>query len=179
MSTSSSCASARWRSSFARTPSWSLDFGLALVGDGVRANMEAHVVMPHQRRSPSPRGSPVRDPARRRYTTSTTTTPFDMVTLNHLDRFHLVIDVIDRVDGLASGARCCASSSTHGWLAAGTPASSASTTPRSPTGRGIRVTEPTAHNMNERPRLSTLALPCVLDRREDFEQLPDVRSSEG
>jgi len=27
-----------------------------------------------------------------------------MVTLNHLDRFHLVIDVIDRVDGLASRA---------------------------------------------------------------------------
>jgi xylulose-5-phosphate/fructose-6-phosphate phosphoketolase len=34
----------------------------------------------------------------------TTTTPFDMVMLNDLDRFHLVIDVIDRVDGLASTA---------------------------------------------------------------------------
>ncbi|MGP7959814.1 phosphoketolase family protein [Sanguibacter sp. A247] len=32
----------------------------------------------------------------------TTTTPFDMVMLNDLDRFHLVIDVIDRVDGLGS-----------------------------------------------------------------------------
>ena len=32
----------------------------------------------------------------------TTTTPFDMVMLNDLDRFHLVIDVIDRVPGLAS-----------------------------------------------------------------------------
>jgi xylulose-5-phosphate/fructose-6-phosphate phosphoketolase len=31
----------------------------------------------------------------------TTTTPFDMVMLNDLDRFHLVIDVIDRVSGLA------------------------------------------------------------------------------
>ena len=31
----------------------------------------------------------------------TTTTPFDMVMLNNLDRFHLVIDVIDRVPGLA------------------------------------------------------------------------------
>jgi xylulose-5-phosphate/fructose-6-phosphate phosphoketolase len=31
----------------------------------------------------------------------TTTTPFDMVMLNDLDRFHLVIDVIDRVPGLA------------------------------------------------------------------------------
>jgi xylulose-5-phosphate/fructose-6-phosphate phosphoketolase len=34
----------------------------------------------------------------------TTTTPFDMVMLNDLDRFHLVIDVIDRVDGLGSRA---------------------------------------------------------------------------
>ncbi|MGV0723997.1 phosphoketolase family protein [Mycolicibacterium elephantis] len=34
----------------------------------------------------------------------TTTTPFDMVMLNDLDRFHLVIDVIDRVPGLAGGA---------------------------------------------------------------------------
>jgi xylulose-5-phosphate/fructose-6-phosphate phosphoketolase len=31
----------------------------------------------------------------------TTTTPFDMVMLNDLDRFHLVVDVIDRVPGLA------------------------------------------------------------------------------
>ncbi len=34
----------------------------------------------------------------------TTTTPFDMVMLNDLDRFHLVIDVIDRVPGLAGRA---------------------------------------------------------------------------
>ncbi|MGK2867397.1 MAG: phosphoketolase family protein [Mycobacterium sp.] len=34
----------------------------------------------------------------------TTTTPFDMVMLNDLDRFHLVIDVIDRVEGLGSNA---------------------------------------------------------------------------
>jgi xylulose-5-phosphate/fructose-6-phosphate phosphoketolase len=34
----------------------------------------------------------------------TTTTPFDMVMLNDLDRFHLVIDVIDRVPGLSSRA---------------------------------------------------------------------------
>jgi xylulose-5-phosphate/fructose-6-phosphate phosphoketolase len=32
----------------------------------------------------------------------TTTTPFDMVMLNDLDRFHLVIDVIDRVPTLGS-----------------------------------------------------------------------------
>ena len=32
----------------------------------------------------------------------TTTTPFDMAMLNDLDRFHLVMDVIDRVPGLAA-----------------------------------------------------------------------------
>jgi xylulose-5-phosphate/fructose-6-phosphate phosphoketolase len=32
----------------------------------------------------------------------TTTTPFDMVMLNHLDRFHLVMDVLDRVPGLGT-----------------------------------------------------------------------------
>ncbi|HEX7900152.1 MAG TPA: phosphoketolase family protein [Planctomycetota bacterium] len=32
----------------------------------------------------------------------TTTTPFDMVALNDLDRFHLAMDVIDRVPGLAA-----------------------------------------------------------------------------
>jgi xylulose-5-phosphate/fructose-6-phosphate phosphoketolase len=34
----------------------------------------------------------------------TTTTPFDMVMLNDLDRFHIVIDTIDRVEGLAERA---------------------------------------------------------------------------
>jgi xylulose-5-phosphate/fructose-6-phosphate phosphoketolase len=34
----------------------------------------------------------------------TTTTPFDMVMLNDMDRFHLVIDVIDRVPGLGPRA---------------------------------------------------------------------------
>ena len=34
----------------------------------------------------------------------TTTTPFDMVMLNDLDRYHLVMDVIDRVPGLAEHA---------------------------------------------------------------------------
>jgi xylulose-5-phosphate/fructose-6-phosphate phosphoketolase len=34
----------------------------------------------------------------------TTTTPFDMVMLNDMDRFHLVIDVIDRVPSLGAHA---------------------------------------------------------------------------
>jgi xylulose-5-phosphate/fructose-6-phosphate phosphoketolase len=34
----------------------------------------------------------------------TTTTPFDMVMLNDLDRFHLVMDVIDRVPQLGETA---------------------------------------------------------------------------
>jgi xylulose-5-phosphate/fructose-6-phosphate phosphoketolase len=34
----------------------------------------------------------------------TTTTPFDMLMLNDMDRYHLVIDVIDRVPGLGSRA---------------------------------------------------------------------------
>ncbi len=34
----------------------------------------------------------------------TTTTPFDMVMLNNIDRFHLVMDVIDRVPGLGGEA---------------------------------------------------------------------------
>jgi xylulose-5-phosphate/fructose-6-phosphate phosphoketolase len=34
----------------------------------------------------------------------TTTTPFDMVVMNDMDRFHLVLDVIDRVPGLGPRA---------------------------------------------------------------------------
>jgi xylulose-5-phosphate/fructose-6-phosphate phosphoketolase len=35
----------------------------------------------------------------------TTTTPFDMVVMNDMDRFHLVMDVIDRVSGLTDRAK--------------------------------------------------------------------------
>ena len=49
----------------------------------------------------------------------TTTTPFDMVMLNDLDRFHLVMDVIDRVDGLGQPGR--GASSADGRRAPGRP----------------------------------------------------------
>ena len=45
----------------------------------------------------------------------TTTTPFDMVMLNDLDRFHLVIDVIDRVP---SSARTRPTSASAWWTSA-------------------------------------------------------------
>ena len=48
----------------------------------------------------------------------TTTTPFDMVMLNDLDRFHLVIDVIDRVPGLG-GAGGAAATGDGGHAASG------------------------------------------------------------
>ncbi len=67
----------------------------------------------------------------------TTTTPFDMVMLNDLDRFHLVMDVIDRVPGLPSMPPTCASTwSTSACATARTRASTASTRRRSPTGAG-------------------------------------------
>ncbi len=49
----------------------------------------------------------------------TTTTPFDMVMLNDLDRFHLVMDVIDRVPGL--GARAAHAAPAHGRRAPAPP----------------------------------------------------------
>ena len=68
----------------------------------------------------------------------TTTTPFDMVMLNDLDRFHLVMDVIDRVPGAAGPgrARCARRWSTPARRPAPTPASTARTARRSPAGPG-------------------------------------------
>ena len=67
----------------------------------------------------------------------TTTTPFDMVMLNDLDRFHLVMDVIDRVPGLASTAGHVRQLMTDKRISPGrTPASTARTRPRSPAGAG-------------------------------------------
>ena len=68
----------------------------------------------------------------------TTTTPFDMVMLNDLDRFHLVIDVIDRVPGPRRRARrtCARRWRTSACAAAPGRASTARTGPTSGTGPG-------------------------------------------
>ena len=77
----------------------------------------------------------------------TTTTPFDMVVLNDLDRFHLVADVIDRVPGSWSARRLRpaghprqAASSTSN-----TSPSTARTCRRFGTGDGVRVQERRNH----------------------------------
>ena len=61
----------------------------------------------------------------------TTTTPFDMVMLNDLDRFHLVIDVIDRVPGLAAKAADCDRTWSRSACAAAPGRASTETTTRS------------------------------------------------
>ena len=82
----------------------------------------------------------------------TTTTPFDMVMLNDLDRFHLVIDVIDRVPGpRATRRRACGRRwSTERLARAPGRASTARTTRRSATGPGR--TEPDASSSSTRAR---------------------------
>ena len=76
----------------------------------------------------------------------TTTTPFDMVMLNDLDRFHLVIDVDrPRRRASASAPRTCARRwSTRGCATAPTRARTATIRPRSATGPGRAGGEPTA-----------------------------------
>jgi xylulose-5-phosphate/fructose-6-phosphate phosphoketolase len=67
----------------------------------------------------------------------TTTTPFDMVMLNDLDRFHLVMDVVDRVPGLADAAAGSARTwSTRAFARALGRVSTGRTTPRFATGPG-------------------------------------------
>ncbi len=69
----------------------------------------------------------------------TTTTPFDMVMLNDLDRYQLAIDVLDHVPGLAARAKpgCVRSCRTPACAPAPTPVSTAPTSPPSPTGNGL------------------------------------------
>jgi len=62
----------------------------------------------------------------------TTTTPFDMVMLNNLDRFHLVMDVLDRVPGLGARHAVLRQQMVDARLAG------------SPTGPGDRAQIPTA-----------------------------------
>jgi xylulose-5-phosphate/fructose-6-phosphate phosphoketolase len=65
------------------------------------------------------------------------TTPFDMLMLNDLDRFHLVADVIDRVPGLTVRYAALRSTcSMSGCAAASTPAAPVRTPPTSITGAG-------------------------------------------
>ena len=67
----------------------------------------------------------------------TTTTPFDMVMLNDLDRFRLVIDVLDRVPGFEPRtARLARRWSTPGSMPAATGGSTVRTRGRSPNGSG-------------------------------------------
>jgi xylulose-5-phosphate/fructose-6-phosphate phosphoketolase len=83
----------------------------------------------------------------------TTTTPFDMVMMNDLDRYHLVMDVVDRVPGSALAPPTCVS----GWWTAGsgrgcTPASTARTCRRSPAGRGRARGAPIGREVVGSPR---------------------------
>ena len=68
----------------------------------------------------------------------TTTTPFDMVMLNDIDRFHLVIDVIDRVPGLGQRAALLRQQMVDARLRSRAPtrASTATTPPSCVTGSG-------------------------------------------
>ncbi len=67
----------------------------------------------------------------------TTTTPFDMVMLNDLDRYRLAIDVIDRVPGLGTRAAPLRQQLVDARLrAASGHASTVRTSPRSSSGRG-------------------------------------------
>ena len=71
----------------------------------------------------------------------TTTTPFDMAMMNDMDRFHLVMDVIDRVPGLSErAAHVRQKMRMRGSRHVPTPASMARMIRRSPTGFGPDTT---------------------------------------
>ena len=83
----------------------------------------------------------------------TTTTPFDMVMMNDLDRFHLVMDVIDRVPGAGLAGRGAAPGDGRP-RARGRgpgPASTARTCPRCATGPGP-APSPVGAPRRRRPR---------------------------
>ncbi len=82
----------------------------------------------------------------------TTTTPFDMVMLNDLDRYHLVMDVIDRVPSSAAASPTSASAwPTCASPCAPTPANTARTPRRSATGRGRTDARPHGQPRIEQP----------------------------
>ena len=84
----------------------------------------------------------------------TTTTPFDMVMLNDMDRFHLVIDVLDRVPGLGDARRTFASR----WSTRGsTPADTAASTARIPPGSRTGAGSPDVATVPPRRGLSTVS----------------------
>lgn len=94
----------------------------------------------------------------------TTTTPFDMVVRNDMDRYRLVMDVIDRVPGLAGRAEGCA----RPWptSASATTTGSASTAPtcrRSRTGLGRTEHTPcsAARTVRGRPGLAPRLSGCT------------------
>ena len=91
----------------------------------------------------------------------TTTTPFDMCVINDLDRFHLVMDVIDRVPGLAARAAYAKQAlrdkliDHHAYIDA-----TATTCRRSRTGRGVGKRAVAGRNLDRRrQRLTSSPVP--------------------
>ena len=111
----------------------------------------------------------------------TTTTPFDMVMLNDLDRFHLVIDVIDRVPGLGSHAaelrqrmvderlRCRAYTRDRGRRSR----------PRSATGRGPTCGRAECASSSSTPARAASSSPCSTSDDDAAACRPAFRSPRG
>ncbi len=85
----------------------------------------------------------------------TTSTPFDMVVMNDLDRFHLFGDVIDRLPQLGSRAAYAKQAIRRQAARAqsNTSPSTAKTCPRSPTGNGVK--EKWRRDGGPRPKATT------------------------